>query len=258
MSNRKPVIGIAAQYEEKEHRLFLVESYEQAVLLSGGVPVILPLHAGRKELLYLLRWCDGFLLPGGPDVSPFLFDEETQEGCGRILPERDALECMLVCEILTNPMHREKPLLGICRGIQVMNVAMGGSLYQDILEWRKKYPERENIAHGQTARSDVPTHTVLLESRKMEYIPDMFAKKDDWLMEQLGVTQLKTNSFHHQLIKKTAPGFAVCGTTKDGAIEAIHKEGHPFCLGVQWHPEDLFYAKEQRRIFELLIEKASN
>ncbi|MGN0506853.1 MAG: gamma-glutamyl-gamma-aminobutyrate hydrolase family protein [Lachnospiraceae bacterium] len=242
MRRNKPIIGIAAQYDEKEHRLFLVENYEQAVFLAGGIPVILPLHGRREDFLGLMYRCDGFLLPGGPDVSPFLFGEETHEGCGRILPERDNTECMLVREILTNRLHCKKPLLGICRGIQVMNIAMGGSIYQDIAEWRETIPVREKLAHWQAAHASVPTHTVCL---------------DEWLSEQLGgVQELKTNSFHHQVLKKVAPGFSVCGTAKDGVIEAIHKEGHPFCLGIQWHAEDMQKEREQRRLFELLVEKA--
>lgn len=250
MRKRKPVIGIAAQYDEAERRLFLVEHYEQAVFLGGGIPVVLPLHAAKSDLLAVMRWCDGFLLPGGPDISPFLFGEEAHEGCGRILPERDRIECMLVKEALTNRLHCRKPLLGICRGIQVMNVAMGGSIYQDMGEQGGRLPEEGRLAHWQAARAAVPTHTVCLEQR-----PDL--PVDGWLSELLGGREeLKTNSFHHQAVKRVAEGFAICGAAKDGVIEAIHKEEHPFCLGIQWHPEDLLAEEEHRRIFEAFIERA--
>ncbi len=282
MEKRKPVIGIAAQYDETEHRLFLVEHYEQAVFLGGGIPVLLPLHASRKELLAVMRWCDGFLLPGGPDLSPFLFGEEAHEGCGRILPERDYMECMIVREALGSRLHCEKPLLGICRGIQVINVAMGGSIYQDMWEQRRRLPEEERLAHWQTARAAVPTHTVCLEPSQIkemlgkmtlrtqnrlsghkttdaEYAERHWdAPADGWLLGLLGgKEEIKTNSFHHQAIKQVAEGFAICGMAKDGTIEAIHKQGHPFCLGVQWHPEDLLAEEGQRRIFEVFVEKAS-
>lgn len=257
MGKRKPMIGIAAQYDETEHRLFLVERYEQAVFLGGGIPVLLPLHATKRELLAVMRWCDGFLLPGGPDVSPFLFGEEAEEGCGRILPERDYMECMLVKEALTNRLHCAKPLLGICRGIQVMNIAMGGSIYQDIKERKGKMPEGGRLAHWQAARAAVPTHTVCLERQKAGELCEDDVSVDGWLSELLGgKEELRTNSFHHQAIKRVAEGFAVCGVAKDGVIEAVHKQGHPFCLGVQWHPEDLLAEEEHRRIFEVFIEKA--
>lgn len=278
MRKRKPVIGIAAQYDETEHRLFLVEHYEQAVFLGGGIPVLLPLHASKRELLAVMRWCDGFLLPGGPDISPFLFGEEAHEGCGRILPERDCMECMLVKEALGSRLHCMKPLLGICRGIQVMNVAMGGSIYQDMGEQRGKLPEEERLAHWQTARAAVTTHTVCLEPGKLQELLGksalgeqdvqsecktadaelrMDVPVDGWLLKLLGGRkELKVNSFHHQAIKQVAEGFAVCGVAKDGVIEAIHKQGHPFCLGVQWHPEDLLAKEEQRRLFEVFIETA--
>ena len=256
MKNRKPVIGITAQYDETEHRLFLVEHYEQAVFLGGGIPVLLPLHASKRDLLAIMRWCDGFLLPGGPDVSPFLFGEEAHEGCGRILPERDYIECMLVEELLTNRLHQNKPLLGICRGIQVINIAMGGSIYQDIAEQRKPVIEQVRLAHWQTARAAVPTHTVCLERGKLQELTGGLPV-DGWLGELLGgMEELRTNSFHHQAVKQVAHGFAVCGATKDGVIEAIHKEGHPFCLGIQWHAEDLLAEEEQRRLFEAFLKCA--
>lgn len=261
MKSRKPVIGIAAQYDETEHRLFLVEHYEQAVFLGGGIPVLLPLHAAKRDLLAVMRWCDGFLLPGGPDVSPFLFGEDAHEGCGRILPERDRTECMLVKEVLTNHLHWNKPLLGICRGIQVMNIAMGGSIYQDMVEQRKQraewQAEQPYLAHWQMACAAVPTHTVCLEPQKVQELTAETVPVDGWLGGLLGgIGELRTNSFHHQAIKQVADGFAVCGATKDGVIEAIHKEGHPFCLGIQWHAEDMLEQEEQRKLFEAFLKKA--
>lgn len=240
---RKPVIGITAQYEEKEHRLFLVEHYEQAVLLSGGIPILLPLHARKKDFCALLQICDGFLLPGGPDVSPFLFGEEAHDGCGKILLERDEAEYLLVREVTTNGIHMKKPVFGICRGLQIMNIAMGGSVYQDIEEWREDAVPREKLAHYQLAPASVPTHTVCVSG---------------WLSEQLdGVKEIKTNSFHHQIIKQPAPCFSVCGRTKDGAIEAICMDHHPFFAGIQWHAEDMLSDGSQRKLFELFIENAA-
>lgn len=255
MKKRKPIIGIPAQYDEQQKRLFLSEPYERAIFLAGGVPIVLPLHAGRTELLQLLCTCEGILLPGGPDISPFYFEEETHPGCGKILPERDKTELLLVKELLQNPIHRGKPLLAICRGIQTLNIAMGGSIYQDIGEWRKKKRTKEIIEHWQASSAGIPTHTVLLEKRQLtRLMPDF--PQDNWLEQILSVSHLRTNTFHHQIIRRLAEGFCVCGASKDGAIEAIHKESHPFCLGVQWHPEDLLDDRIQTRLFEQFIKMA--
>lgn len=253
MKRRKPVIGIPAQYDEQQKRLFISEPYERAILSAGGVPIILPLHAERKELLQLLCLCDGYLLPGGPDVSPFYFDEDAHQGCGKILPERDKTELFIIKEVLQNPIHRRKPLLAICRGIQTLNIAMGGSIYQDMSEWEQSKKAHEPIAHWQVSSASIPTHTVLFEQLQIMRL-GAGLPQDNWLEQLLGVAFLKTNSFHHQVLHNVAEGFAVCGIAKDGAIEAIHMINHRFCLGVQWHPEDLVDDRIQRRLFERFIE----
>ncbi len=168
--------------------------------------------SAQKQLLEEL---DGFLFPGGPDVNPLIFGEDIQRGCGTICAVRDSQELSML-QLLA---ERRKPVLGICRGIQVMNIAFGGDIYQHL-------DEEQWQMHYQTAEDDVVTHQVQVVQDSLLY--KLTARK-----------RIFVNSFHHQGLRTIAKGFRVSATSKDGLPEALEKSGHPFFLGVQWHPEHL-------------------
>ena len=193
--------------------------YVKAIQKAGGVPLIIPYSDLKNNVDLILEKFDGIMFSGGGDVLPSYYKEEPQK-TKRVVPERDELEIELVKKCFKN----KKPLFAICRGIQVMNVAMGGNLIQDI---------NSEIEHDQSAYYDKLTHTIIIEKGTLLY--EIFKKKE-----------LKVNSFHHQAVKKTGKNLKISAKAKDGIIEGIESEKHPFFLGVQFHPELLF---EEHKIF---------
>ncbi len=204
----RPSIGVFPQYDRERRRWFLCDAYVKSLCEAGAEPKLLFTVSEES-----FRHTDGFLFPGGPDVNPMCYGEEVLRGCGDICTERDLIEL----EALRKLCEIQKPVLGICRGVQVMNVALGGTLHQDITS---------TIQHYQVAGDDVAVHEVLLEHNSILY-------------ECLGVPLVRTNSFHHQCVAKPAERMHVCGRTRDGVIEALELTGHPFFVGVQWHPEHM-------------------
>ncbi|AWR87460.1 peptidase C26 [Meiothermus taiwanensis WR-220] len=202
----------------------------RALESQGASIVILPPQAGDK-LPALLHQLDGVLLPGGVDVDPAQFGEEPIPELGEVSLERDTLELFVARYTAQHGI----PTLGICRGIQVMNVALGGSLYQDL-------PAQgfRTVQHSQKAEPPVLGHG--LEQTGQSPLSKLFAPR------------FRVNSYHHQAIKDLAPGLRAVAAAPDGIVEAVVLEDHPFYLGVQWHPELL---PEQWGIFHLLIEAAA-
>lgn len=209
----KPIIGLTASYEPVYAQL--KHTYAQSVLRAGGMPVTMPFLEDAADLEQLCDRLDGLLLTGGPDLDPAYFGEEPIRGLGRVTPERDRLEIPLTRLML----ERDKPVFAICRGIQVLNVAMGGSLYQDLIS------QLETIQHTQQAPTDHLSHTVLIEEGTL-------------LARLAKAPSSRVNSFHHQAVRQTAHGFRVSAVATDGVIEAIESVTHSFALGVQWHPEE--------------------
>lgn len=216
----KPVIGVMPQYSTDSGRIMIVPNFFNAVREAGGVPVLLPLFSEISDVEEILDRFDGFLYPGGPDINPLLFGEETMPECGSIIPERDRMELELMPAILKSG----KPVFGICRGIQSMNVALGGTLIQDIPA-QVKSPAK--IGHYQKAGNTVLTHSVRVERNTLLYD---IVKKDI----------LTVNTFHHQSCRELGKGLVLNAAAPDGVIEAIALENHKFFLGVQWHPEHLY------------------
>ena len=175
-----------------------------------------------KDIKQFMDVCDGFLFTGGPDINPFLFGEDTHLKCGNISAARDHLEFRL----LSAAMDAGKPIFGICRGVQVLNVGLGGSLYQDIpSQTEREFP----IAHQQPFYYNIPCHRVNIT--------------ENTLLHSIchGETQIAVNSSHHQCVHIPAPGLVVSAVAPDGIIEAVEKPDYPnFFLGVQWHPEYLW------------------
>lgn len=234
----KPLIGVTPQYDVDTRRIKVEESYFTSIKSAGGIPVLLPLHNQVADLLSLLKHLDGILFSGGPDVHPKFFQEETIPECRNIIIERDELEINL----LPMAMELRLPVLGICRGIQVMNIALGGDIYQDIDAQANLH---HFVSHYQKAKGTVPVHKVNVEPHTL--LSEICNKNEMWV-----------NSFHHQGVRNVAAGLSVAAKSNDGLVEAITKEDYPFFLAIQWHPEEMFTTDEiSRKIFSEFIIAAS-
>ena len=226
---KKPIIGISASmiYEEKDE-LFLGDkyscaaySYIDAVYKSWGIPVTLPILKGVSAIREQVKLLDGLILSGGRDVDPHFYGEEPLEKLEAIFPERDIHEMALI----KSAIDLKKPILAICRGMQILNVTYGGTLYQDI-----SYAPGEHIKHYQIGSPYQATHTIKIDKNST-----LFKMADKMEIERV-------NSFHHQALKQVAKGLKVVATAPDGIIEAVEAENEDgiFVMGVQFHPEMMF------------------
>ena len=220
MYNRKPVIGLSCSYEkdDKNHRIFLNHSYLDAIRHFGGIPVVLPSEGNDDELEYLVSQCDGILFTGGMDIEPALFGEEKWNDTVETTPDRDRSESL----IFRLAEDQDLPILGICRGIQMMNVHFGGTLYQDI-----PTQAPSEVTHSMGASLSKACHNCIVEPGSPLHL-------------LTGREDIAVNSFHHQAVKDVAPGFSVMGRCEDGIIEAIYDPRKKFRWAVQWHPEEIW------------------
>ena len=231
---RRPIIGITGNYDTG--KCTLLEGYYRSVLEVGGTPLIIPPCDDTDMMVSLLDRVDALILSGGGDINPLYLGEEPLRELGGINPARDWHELMLV-RLAAN---RQIPILGICRGIQVMTAALGGKLYQDI------YREASaTLKHSQDTERHVCSHTVRIASGSL-------------LHRILGTEMLPVNSFHHQAVKEAAPGFAATAYSADGIIEAMESTQHKSMLGVQWHPECMILGGDRSMLplFEWLVGEA--
>lgn len=233
-----PMIGISGSLDSEETQVTLMRTYLRAVGEAGGIPVLLSPDMDDAALAACLDRLDGILLAGGGDMAPALFGEEPIPELGDQSPLRDAFELRL----LQHALSKKMPTLGICRGVQVMNVAMGGTLYQD-LPAQYQPAQMPLLAHKQTAPYATPTHTVTVQTGTL-------------LNKLTGQTVLDVNSMHHQAAWKIAPQLRVSATAPDGVTEALEAPEHPFYLGVQWHPERLADAGS-KQLFKGFVEAAA-
>lgn len=210
-----PRIGISGRTATVEgaERTGVNVAYLRAVAVSGGAPMILSPAAGPDAVPALLDGIDALVLSGGADVDPSRYRAAPHPKLGTVEPERDAFEFALA----TEAERRGLPVLAICRGLQLVNVALGGTLWQDLTSERGAHPQSG-------ARTD-RVHDVRLDA-------------GSWLAETLGTEALRVNSFHHQAIRDLAPGLAATAHAPDGVIEGIESTGTWWLLGVQWHPEE--------------------
>ncbi|MHB1404855.1 MAG: gamma-glutamyl-gamma-aminobutyrate hydrolase family protein [Desulfitobacteriaceae bacterium] len=229
--SKKPVIGITVAHGKEELKTFPRVYYVTSVKEAGGLPLLLPPVESLSEAQEVLDLLDGLILTGGGDISPYFLGEDPLRGIGECQPERDSGELLLSKAAL----ERDLPLLGICRGIQVLAVAAGGKIYQDI-------PSQHQGAmlHSQTAPRQYPWHQVEL--------------KESHLARILGERRIAVNSFHHQAVSEIPRGFILNALAPDGVIEGIEKAGAKFCIGVQWHPESMTEAKHSRALFKGFIQ----
>ena len=220
-------------------RAWLNNAYFRAVQEAGGIPILIPPHLDSRALDALWSRLDGVLLTGGGDVDPARFGEERHPTVDLVSDARDRLEI----EITERAIHAGRPLLAICRGIQVLNVALGGSLYQDIAS-----DLGSTIAHNQTAPRDQPTHLVKVMGEGTR------------LGATLGAPELDVNSMHHQAIKRLSRGLRDVAWAPDGVIEGVEStDGGALVLGVQWHPEELTaHDPAARNLFAALIRSAES
>ena len=227
-------IIICGIYDSKQ---YVSDAYIQAVKSSGGLPIILPLVKSRKVIEEYVSLCDGFLFCGGGDITPLLFGQEPDYGIGETDISVDLFQIRLMKVILGS----QKPVLAICRGIQVMNVACGGTIYQDL-----NHADFVTINHVQTSvsRRDI--------SHKVSFVPQTKVHR---LLGDFAYT----NSFHHQAIDRIGSGLIASGTTGDDIIEAIEMPSHPFAVGVQWHPENMLKtAPDMKQLFHALVHYSKN
>jgi len=218
----RPLIGITGRKDTSARLLnspmvSVGETYIRAIHRVGGTPVIIPPLMKEADWQLLLERVDGLLLSGGEDVAPRHYGQAHEAWMGGVDEERDAAELGLVSRWLS----LRRPLLAICRGHQVLNVALGGTLYQDIAAY---IPNALDHAYTPARPMENSVHSVELAS-------------DSRLAVILGGTTFEVNSAHHQAIQTTGDGLRTVGRAPDGVNEAIEHTTHPFCLSVQWHPE---------------------
>ena len=239
-----PMIGITTSNIIREMTrtrwAAIPKSYSQAVIQAGGMPVLIPTNMPLDKLDDLISRLDGVILAGGGDIDPARFGGEMHEKVKNIIPERDEIEIQLVTKVI----EVGKPFLGICRGLQVINVVLGGTLYQDL----PSQFDGDVLKHRQTTPKWQATHEV--EVRDGSY-----------LAEVAGRGVVKVNSYHHQGIKGLADGLVVSARSADGVIEAIEGTDLPghWLVGVQWHAEAMRGAsRQQRALFEAHVSAAEH
>lgn len=241
---KRPMIGISTSLTSDNcgafalyPRIYVNKDYVDAVIKNGGIPLIIPMTADKETIIEQMSMVDGLILSGGHDVFPHNYGEEPKQNLGEVLPIRDKYDFMLLSEA----KKRKIPILGICRGCQIINVFEGGSLYQD-LSYIKS--EVEIIKHSQDHSPEMKTHTAIVE-------------KGTKIYEIFGENEIMINSFHHQALKDIAKEYKVTVRAKDGVVEAIENMNYPFLVGVQWHPEMLHkHHDDANRIFKALIDEA--
>ncbi|MBF6596448.1 MAG: gamma-glutamyl-gamma-aminobutyrate hydrolase family protein [Thermaceae bacterium] len=229
------LIGVTSQYRTTEglmrYKIWgLLDPYLQALQAQGASVVIIPPQP-ENRLTETLKRLDGVLLPGGVDIDPARFGEEPIPEMGEVSLERDGSELFIAQYAAKNGL----PALGICRGIQAMNVALGGSLYQDLPAQGFK-----TVQHAQKSEPGVLAHSV--EQSGKSPLNALFDRR------------FRVNSYHHQALKDLAPGLRPVAAALDGVVEAVVLEGHPFFFGVQWHPELL---PQQWGVFHALVEASA-
>lgn len=231
------LIGVTASHLTSKSGVLhtsIPETYFQAILRSGGLPVLIPFDLGSALLEQLVERLDGVLFSGGGDIHPSVYNGRPHRLVDGVDTARDQLEISLVEQVV----QAGKPFLGICRGLQLVNVALGGSIYEDVLDQR---PQALRHQYSPEFPRDYLAHSVRLEAytRIGTLIPH---------------SHIQVNSLHHQGIERLAPNLLASGYAPDGLIEAVELPDYPFGLAVQWHPEWLTGDPDMKRLFSAFID----
>ncbi|WP_156286273.1 gamma-glutamyl-gamma-aminobutyrate hydrolase family protein [Oceanivirga salmonicida] len=241
---KKPIIGISSSimidtkfflgYEKS----YVNYDYVKAVLKAGGIPIIIPFNECEEVTIELTKNLDGLILSGGHDVSPYNYGQEPHPKLGETFPERDKFDYILLREC----KKLKVPILGICRGMQIINTYEGGTLFQDL----SLINLANVLKHNQGSKPTLETHKVKIEKNTILY--DIVQKEE-----------MMVNSFHHQAVDKVANNYKVAAVASDGVVESIISEKDEFILAVQWHPE-MLHAKSEtaNQIFKALVDKAGD
>lgn len=236
-----PLIGVSGSVDSKETQHFLLSCYANALLAAGAVPLLLPPTLEGEALEDCLARLDGLFLAGGNDLAPETYGSEPIEALGEVNPVRDRFELSAV----RWAFERQMPVFGICRGIQAMNVAMGGTLWQDLPSQYRTQAGEAPLAHSQKRRDIYPSHAVRIEPGTL-------------LFSLVGTESLRVNSMHHQAVRDAGRGLRITARATDGVPEALECPEHPFFLAVQWHPERYFaQAKDAMALFQAFANAAS-
>jgi putative glutamine amidotransferase len=220
----RPIIGMLASLAENGTMMAITRDYLNSIWNSGGMGVVLPYTNDPQRIKEYVAECDGFVFCGGVDIDPKYYGQENNGLSENICSERDEFESLMFTELYPTG----KPILGICRGEQVINVFLGGTLIQHI------------DGHRQSEERHVLTHEVVLN-------------KDGELFDIIGRERIMTNSFHHQIVDALAEGLVCDAINVEGYIEAYHSSNHPFLLCVQWHPENFFFDETSSKIFKAFL-----
>lgn len=236
-----PLIGVPTleiPRGDRPARFGINQSYVRALEAAGAAPVLIPLLEDPDRLRAIYGRLDGILFPGGADVDPAAYHEEPIGNLNLVEPRRDRVEIALARWAVQDDL----PTLGICRGQQLLNVALGGSLYQDL-----RYQGVTSLEHaGKDGRArDALVHAVRLD-------------QDSQLAQMLDETEVKVNSLHHQAVKDVAPLLRVIGRAEDGVIEALEARDRRFLITVQWHPEEIAAIPWVQALFRGFVQAASS
>lgn len=223
----KPLIGIVPLYDEDKESYWMLPGYMKGIEAAGGVPVMLALSSDAEVVERLAKTFDGFVFTGGHDIDPARYGEAKADVCGALCPERDRMEAIL----FERALELDKPAFGICRGLQLFNVLLGGTLYQDLPSQLKADVA---VSHKQPHPYDKPAHAVRIE-------------KDTLLHRLLKKDEIRVNTLHHQGIKRLAEPLVAAARAEDGLVESVALPSKRFALAVQWHPEFNFETDENSR-----------
>ena len=230
--SKSPIIGVTPLWDAERKSVWMLPDYLDGIKAAGGVPVVLPIEMSEADADRIVETCDGFLFTGGQDVAPEFYGTKDATGTVVPSPERDKLESLL----LSKALQADKPILGICRGLQFINAYLGGTLWQDL---PSQHPS--DIVHRQGKPYGVPTHKVSLSGD---------------LQTLLGKDTLEVNTLHHQAIKDLGRDLEPMAESPDGLIEAVKMVGKRFVCAVQWHPEYMFKTDvDSLRVFSWFVEK---
>lgn len=233
----QPLIGITTHLSEDERTIQNNRTYSDALIAAGAIPVLLPVTNDPEVIRLYAERIDGLLLSGGVDVNPAMFGEDQRWECGSVSVLRDEFEKQL-CDILLR--DSTKPILGICRGLQLLSVALGSSMYQDLATCF----DGKTLSHRQKQRAVYCSHRVEI-------------KPGSRLHQIYGTETVMVNSLHHQAVRNLPEHLLESAKAPDGVIEAAELRGHPFCIGVQWHPEVIWDepgGEIHQRLFQAFVQ----